>query len=280
MSNCSSNCSSGNCSGCEVEQTCSAKNQPLFKAPHPRSHIQKVIGVSSAKGGVGKSMITSLLATAMQQKGYSVGVLDADITGPSIPKSFGITDKAIGTEDGLFPVKSKNGIDIMSLNLLVENATDPVAWRGPVIAGCVQQFWTDVIWGHKDILFIDMPPGTGDVMLTLYQSLPIDGVILVITPQDLVGMIVEKGIKLANMMNIPILGLVENMSYVSCPDCDCRIPIFGESQVEKISKLHNIEHIAKLPVKPEIAKYMDNGKIEQYHGEWLINIQNAIDDLF
>ena len=274
MSECTHECSS--CS-----QGCDSRTQPesLLEKPHAQSHIRKVIGVSSGKGGVGKSMVTALLAVLAQRQGLKVGILDADITGPSIPRAFGLTEKATGIEEGIFPVRTKTGIDVMSLNLLLENTTDPVVWRGPVIAGAVKQFWTDVIWGDKDILFIDMPPGTGDVMLTVFQSIPVDAVVLVSTPQELVGMIVEKAIKMAEMMRIPTIGIVENMSYVECPDCQKKIDVFGESHVDALAKTFSIPHAARLPINAKLSSGVDRGMIELFTGDWLDELINAIVDL-
>ena len=233
----------------------------------------------SGKGGVGKSMVTSLLAVTMQRMGLKVGILDADITGPSIPREFGLKQKAEGNDTGIFPVRTTTGIDVMSLNLLLPNDSDPVAWRGPIIAGAVTQFWTDVIWGDKDVLFIDMPPGTGDVMLTVCQSIPVDAAVLVSTPQELVGMIVEKSIKMVDMLNIPVVGLVENMSYIECPDCGKKIEVFGESHVNEIAKQYGIPHTAALPIDRKLAASADKGMIELTNGDWLDEIANAIDEL-
>lgn len=250
------------CSSCS--QTCGDRQaqQDLLAKPHAQSHVKKVIGIVSGKGGVGKSLVTSLLAVSMQRKGYRAGILDADITGPSIPKAFGLTEKASGTEAGIFPVASKTGIDIMSINLLLDHDTDPVVWRGPVIAGAVKQFWTDVIWKDIDFLFIDMPPGTGDVPLTVFQSLPIDGIIIVTSPQELVGMIVEKAVKMADLMHVPVLGMVENLSFFRCPDCGKVYQIFGESHIEAVAAQHGITQIAKLPINPKTAAAVDAGAVE------------------
>ena len=274
MSECTHDCST-------CGQNCGQRTEPesLLQKPHEQSHIKKVIGVCSGKGGVGKSMVTSLLAVTMQRMGLKVGILDADITGPSIPREFGLKQRAEGNDTGIFPVRTTTGIDVMSLNLLLPNDSDPVAWRGPVIAGAVTQFWTDVIWGDKDVLFIDMPPGTGDVMLTLCQSIPVDGVVLVSTPQELVGMIVEKSIKMVDMLNIPVVGLVENMSYVQCPDCGKKIAVFGESHVNEIAKQYGIPHTAALPIDRKLAASADKGMIELTNGDWLDEIANAIDQL-
>lgn len=274
MSECTHDCST-------CGQSCSQRTEPesLLQKPHEQSHIKKVIGVCSGKGGVGKSMVTSLLAVTMQRMGLKVGILDADITGPSIPREFGLKQKAEGNDTGIFPVRTTTGIDVMSLNLLLPNDSDPVAWRGPVIAGAVTQFWTDVIWGDKDVLFIDMPPGTGDVMLTVCQSIPVDAAVLVSTPQELVGMIVEKSIKMVDMLNIPVIGLVENMSYVQCPDCGKKIAVFGESHVDAIARQYGIPHTAALPIDRKLAASADKGMIELTNGDWLDEIANAIDQL-
>ena len=274
MSECTHDCST-------CGQNCGQRTEPesLLQKPHEQSHIKKVIGVCSGKGGVGKSMVTSLLAVTMQRMGLKVGILDADITGPSIPREFGLKQKAEGNDTGIFPVRTTTGIDVMSLNLLLPNDSDPVAWRGPVIAGAVTQFWTDVIWGDKDVLFIDMPPGTGDVMLTVCQSIPVDVAVLVSTPQELVGMIVEKSIKMVDMLNIPVIGLVENMSYVQCPDCGKKIAVFGESHVDAIARQYGIPHTAALPIDRKLAASADKGMIELTNGNWLDEIANAIDEL-
>lgn len=274
MSECTHDCST-------CGQNCGQRTEPesLLQKPHEQSHIKKVIGVCSGKGGVGKSMVTSLLAVTMQRMGLKVGILDADITGPSIPREFGLKQKAEGNDTGIFPVRTTTGIDVMSLNLLLPNDSDPVAWRGPIIAGAVTQFWTDVIWGDKDVLFIDMPPGTGDVMLTVCHSIPVDAAVLVSTPQELVGMIVEKSIKMVDMLNIPVIGLVENMSYVQCPDCGKKIEVFGESHVNEIAKQYGIPHTAALPIDRKLAASADKGMIELTNGDWLDEIANAIDQL-
>ena len=253
---------SHNCSGCG-EDCGDREQESLFEKLNAHSSVKKVIGVVSGKGGVGKSLVTSLLAVAAQKKGLRTAIMDADITGPSIPKSFGIHEKARASQMGMMPALSSNGIQIMSLNLIAENETDPVIWRGPVIAGVVKQFWTDVVWKDVDIMFIDMPPGTGDVPLTVFQSIPVDGIVIVSSPQELVGMIVEKAVNMAAMMDIDVLALVENMSYVKCPDCGKEIRIFGESSIDKIAKKHNIKLTAKLPIDPSIASLVDSGKIEE-----------------
>lgn len=230
---------------------------------HELSRVDKVIGVVSGKGGVGKSLVTSLLAVAMNRKEYRVGILDGDITGPSIPKAFGITGKAPIDGLGARPALSKEGISVMSINLLLDKETDPVAWRGPLIAGAVKQFWTDVIWENIDYMFIDMPPGTGDVALTVFQSLPVDGIIVVTSPQELVSMIVAKAVNMAEMMKIPIFGLVENMSYFACPDCGSKHQIFGQSSIDQIALEHGLPVLAKLPLDPAIADLVDAGRVEE-----------------
>ncbi len=263
MSDCTHDCST--CG----EACADRKPESFLEAPNALSDIKKVIAVVSGKGGVGKSLVTSLLAVSMQREGKKVGIMDADITGPSIPKIFGVHEKATGNEAGIYPVRSKMDIDIMSVNLLLENETDPVVWRGPVIAGTVKQFWTEVVWSDKDYLFIDMPPGTGDVPLTVFQSIPVNGIVIVTSPQELVSMIVEKAVKMANMMNIPVLGIVENMSYFECPNCHEKHSIYGESNIEEIAKKYDITNIAKLPVNPKLSAACDKGMIELFDGNWL-----------
>lgn len=265
------------CDSCgeECSERTAPKNDFSIKL-HELSKVKKVIGVVSGKGGVGKSLVTSMLAVHMAKEGYKTAILDADVTGPSIPKAFGITTKAETNAIGLLPVTSRTGIDIMSLNLLLENDTDPVVWRGPIIAGAVKQFWTDVIWNDIDYMFIDMPPGTGDVPLTVFQSIPVDGIIIVTSPQELVSMIVAKAVKMAKMMKIPILGIVENMSYLNCPDCDKKIQVFGESHIEEIAKEHDIKVFAKLPIDPKIAVACDAGKIEEIKDPYLTKIVSAL----
>ena len=261
--NCSHNCES--CS-----ENCSERTkESLLEKPNEMSHIKKVIGVVSGKGGVGKSLVTSLLAVQAQRKGYKTAILDADITGPSIPKAFGLHGHAEASEWGLFPVKTANGIEVMSLNLLMKNETDPVVWRGPLISGAVKQFWTDVVWGDVDYMFIDMPPGTGDVALTVFQSIPVDGVVIVASPQELVGMIVEKAVNMAKLMDVPVLALVENMSYITCPNCGKEIRVFGESHIDEIAEKHSVDTVAKLPIDPALAAACDAGTIENFTGAWL-----------
>ncbi len=275
----SENCTH-DCSSCG--ETCSEREQEQnsFKVDlGAHSSVKKVIGIVSGKGGVGKSLVTSLLAVNMKKKGHNVAILDADITGPSIPKAFGITNKAVGSDFGILPEKSKLGIDIMSINLLLENDTEPVVWRGPIIAGTVKQFWSEVVWEDEDYMFVDMPPGTGDVPLTVFQSLPVDGIIIVTSPQELVSMIVGKAVKMAELMNIPIIGLVENMSYVTCPDCGKKINIFGESHIDEIAKKHNLKVLDKLPIDPNIASACDNGIIESISENPIPNSIEAIENL-
>ncbi len=273
MSECNHDCSS--CSS-----NCADREPGSFlEKPHPDSSVKKVIGVVSGKGGVGKSMVTDLLAVAFSRKGYHCGILDADITGPSIPKAFGITEKAMGNATTIFPVKSKTNIDIMSINLLLENETDPVIWRGPVIAGTVKQFWTDVLWENVDYLFVDMPPGTGDVPLTVFQSLPLDGIVVVTTPQDLVSLIVSKAVKMAEMMNIPVLGIVENMSYALCPDCGEHISVFGESHVKEIADQYGLIVLSQLPINPELTRAVDHGNIEDFSFDYMDDAVKIIENL-
>ena len=268
--NCSHDCSScgSNCP--------SRDKKSLIKSPHKHSDIKKVIAVVSGKGGVGKSMTCALLAAAAQNSGKVTAVMDADITGPSIPRMFGITSHATGSGDGILPVVSDSGIQVMSMNVLLENEAEPVVWRGSLISGTVLQFWTDVIWSGVDIMFIDMPPGTGDVPLTVFQSIPLDGIIVVTTPQDLVGMIVQKAVNMANMMNVPILGIVENMSYIKCPDCGRKISVFGESGVDALALEYGIPAVAKLPVDAELTKAADSGKIEELKNNYLSDFFNKI----
>ncbi|MBR3503305.1 MAG: Mrp/NBP35 family ATP-binding protein [Clostridia bacterium] len=265
-----------NCETCGAD--CPSRNQPeSFLAPaNEHSHVKKVIGVVSGKGGVGKSLVTSLLAVAMRRKGYDTAVLDADVTGPSIPRMFGLRTSAFGDERGILPVETTNGIKTISVNLLMEDETDPVVWRGPVIAGTVKQFWTDVVWGDVDFMFVDMPPGTGDVPLTVFQSLPVDGIIIVASPQELVGMIVSKAVKMAQMMNIPVLALVENMSYIKCPDCGRKISVFGESHADEIAGRFSIPFVARIPIDPELAALCDAGRIEANQGLWLADLADEL----
>ena len=256
MSECNNNCAS--CSAdCDSRQT-----ESLLAQANPLSSVKKVIAVVSGKGGVGKSTVTSMLAVEMSRRGYHVGVLDADITGPSIPKALNIHGRPAGVEGGMLPVRSETGIDVMSINLLLENDTDPVIWRGPILGGVVKQFWTDVVWKDVDYLFVDMPPGTGDVPLTVFQSLPIDGIVVVTSPQELVSMIVKKAVNMAGMMNIPVVGLVENYSYLKCPDCGREIAVFGKSRIDEAGRELGIPVLAKLPIDPLVAQAMDEGLLE------------------
>ncbi|MBR2108878.1 MAG: Mrp/NBP35 family ATP-binding protein [Ruminococcus sp.] len=250
------------CSSCA--ENCESRTAPqdLRESLHEMSSVKKVIGVISGKGGVGKSLVTSALAVTMKRRGHKTAVLDADITGPSIPKAFNLHERAKGNDFGIFPVTTKTGIDVMSINLLLENETDPVIWRGSLISGTVKQFWTDVIWADEDYMFVDMPPGTGDVALTVFQSIPVDGIIIVTTPQDLVSMIVEKAVKMAQMMNVPIIGIVENMSYFECPDCGKRHNIYGESKIDEVAAKFGTKVLAKLPIDPKLAQAVDKGMVE------------------
>lgn len=251
------------CSTCQAD--CASRKmsrEEMLEKLGEGSEVKKVIAVMSGKGGVGKSLITSLLACQLRRAGKRVAILDADITGPSIPKAFGVTEKATGNGNTIFPVKTKSGIEMMSLNLLLENETDPVVWRGPVIAGTVKQFWTDVLWDKVDIMFIDMPPGTGDVPLTVFQSIPVNGIIVVTSPQELVSVIVEKAVKMAEMMDIPMLGVIENYSYALCPDCGKKIEVFGESHLKQVSTEYHLPVLAQLPIDPALAASVDRGRIE------------------
>jgi Mrp family chromosome partitioning ATPase len=250
----------------------------MVEKANPGSDVKKVIGVVSGKGGVGKSLVSAMLAVAMERKGYHAGILDGDITGPSIPKMFGVQEKARGNGQGILPVKTKSGVDIMSINLLLENESDPVVWRGPVIATTVKQFWTDVVWGEVDYLFVDMPPGTGDVPLTVFQSLPIDGIVVVTSPQDLVSMIVGKAVKMAQLMDVPVIGVVENMSYIQCPDCGKKIMIYGESKTAKVAAEQGLPLLAQMPIAPQLAALCDAGTIQDFQGDWLDRAAQAIED--
>ena len=251
----------GNCASCG--ENCSDRKKESFLAESNKyANVKKVIAVMSGKGGVGKSTVTSMLAVAMNQLGYKTAILDADITGPSIPKMFMLEEDVVGTEDGMIPVESKTGIKVMSVNLLLPDKESPVIWRGPVIGGTVKQFWTDVCWGDVDYMFVDMPPGTGDVPLTVFQSLPVDGVVVVTSPQDLVSLIVKKAVNMANMMDIPVLGFVENYSYFRCPDCGKEHAIFGESKIDEIAKAEGLPVLAKLPMDPKVAGFCDKGCVE------------------
>ena len=271
MSECNHDCSS--CG----ENCASRKPESLLAPANPGSRVKKVIGVVSGKGGVGKSLVTSLLATLMRRRGSATAVLDADITGPSIPRIFGARQRAEGCDEGILPVESSGGVKLMSINLLLENDTDPVIWRGSLIAGTVKQFWTDVVWGDVDYMFVDMPPGTGDVPLTVFQSLPVDGIIIVTSPQELVGMIVEKALKMAQMMDIPVLGLVENMAYITCPDCRKKLYPFGEGKTKYVAQAHGLPLLGQIPIDPALARACDAGAIELFHEDWLDAAVEAVE---
>lgn len=262
-------CTPSDCASCAQGATCSKKPVDLHEPANPYSHVNKVIAVVSGKGGVGKSMVTASLARMMREQGFSVGIMDADITGPSIPKMYGIHESAKGSDAGMFPCEAKDGTRIMSVNLLLEHEEDPVIWRGPVIAGVVKQFWTDVMWGELDYLFIDMPPGTGDVPLTVFQSLPVEGIVIVSSPQDLVKMIVRKAYKMAQMMKINVLGVVENYSYLVCPDCGKHISVFGESHIDEIVAELGTEVLGKMPINPLYAEAADKGAFHAVENEYL-----------
>lgn len=274
MSECTHNCST--CSS-----NCSSRKEPqdLHAPLNAQSTVKHVIGVVSGKGGVGKSLVTSMLAVNMRRKGYNVAILDADITGPSIPKAFGCYDAVEGDENGLIAPKTKTGIDVMSVNLLLEDETRPVVWRGPVIAGTVKQFWTDVIWKDIDFMFVDCPPGTGDVPLTVFQSIKLDGIVIVSSPQELVSMIVKKAANMANLMGIPVLGLVENYSYLACPDCGKHINVFGESNIDNVAEQFGYKVLAKLPIDPKLAALCDNGLIESMEADYLDAAADYIENL-
>ena len=278
MSECNHDC--GSCSAnCESRTT---DKTSFLEALAPESKVKKVIGIVSGKGGVGKSLVTSMLAVSMNRKGHHTAILDADITGPSIPMAFGVADERPAvTPDGrlMIPAKSLEGVEIMSANLLLENATDPVIWRGPVIAGAVKQFWTETVWQDVDYMFVDMPPGTGDVPLTVFQSLPVDGIIIVTSPQELVSMIVAKAVNMAKKMDIPILGVVENMSYLECPDCKKHIYVFGESHVEQAAQKNGLKVLAQIPIDPKIAQMVDGGRVEYIEMPWFEKAAEAVEAL-
>ncbi len=264
QTNCTHDCSS-------CGENCPSRQDPqsLLAPQNKLSDVKKVIGVVSGKGGVGKSLVTSLLSVTMQRRGFQTAILDADITGPSIPKCFGIHGRATGSEDGIFPAQTKSGIELMSINLLLEDETAPVVWRGPVLAGVLKQFWSDVIWNEVDYMFVDMPPGTGDVPLTVFQSLPVDGIIIVTSPQELVSMIVSKAVEMAKLMNIPVLGLVENYSYVKCPCCGEKYSLFGESHIDEVAAKYDLPVLGKIPMEPQLASLCDRGVVELFEGDWL-----------
>ena len=268
------------CSNCQ-QGDCASRNAPqsFLAEPNPLSSVKKVIGVVSGKGGVGKSLITSMMAVLLNRRGYHTAILDADVTGPSIPKCFGVKQQVLGTEQGIIPATTKTGIDMISVNLLLEDESAPVVWRGPVIAGTVKQFWTDVIWKDVDYMFVDMPPGTGDVPLTVFQSIPLDGIVIVTSPQELVSLVVSKAVNMAKKMNIPILGLVENMSYVVCPDCGKKIEIFGKSKTEETAKEQGLELLARVPFDPELAALCDAGEIEKSTNHALDAVAEKVEKL-
>jgi len=267
---------SGSCSSCASAGTCSSKKVDMRIAPNEYTHVKKVIGVVSGKGGVGKSMVTASLARLMKEQGFEVGILDADITGPSIPKMYGIHERAVGNDLGMFPSIAQDGTRIMSVNLLLESEDTPVIWRGPIIAGVVKQFWEEVLWGDLDYLFVDMPPGTGDVPLTVFQSLPLDGVVIVTSPQDLVQMIVKKAFHMARQMNIPVLGIVENYSYLQCPDCGKKIKVFGESHIDEIAAEIGVEVLGKMPIDSELAEMVENERFYEVENEYLKDAIEAL----
>lgn len=269
-------CTPSDCASCAQGATCSKKPVDLHEPANPYSHVNKVIAVVSGKGGVGKSMVTASLARMMREQGFSVGIMDADITGPSIPKMYGIHESAKGSDAGMFPCEAKDGTRIMSVNLLLEHEEDPVIWRGPVIAGVVKQFWTDVMWGELDYLFIDMPPGTGDVPLTVFQSLPVDGVVIVTSPQDLVRMIVKKAYNMAEAMHIPVLGIVENYSYLKCPDCGKKISVFGESHIDEIAGELGVPVLGKMPIDPALAEAVESEKFYESDNQYLSDAVNKL----
>ena len=262
------------CASCQSK--CSEATS-LLAPQNAGSNVKHVIGVVSGKGGVGKSLVTGLMATLLKRRGYATAVLDADITGPSIPRMFGVHEKAMGCDEGILPAESKTGVKLMSINLLLEHDTDPVDWRGALIAGTVKQFWTDVLWGDVDFMFVDMPPGTGDVPLTVFQSLPVDGIIIVASPQELVGMIVEKAVNMAKMMNIPVLGIVENMSWIACPDCGKKIYPFGEGKTLQVAQAHSLPLLAQLPIQPELASACDKGLVELFNENWLDGAADVVE---
>ena len=264
---------------CSTCQNKCEKPESLLAPQNEASRVKRVIGVVSGKGGVGKSLVTGLMATLLRRRGHQTAILDADITGPSIPKLFGIKEKALGCDAGILPVDSKTGIRLMSINLLLDHDTDPVIWRGALIAGTVKQFWTDVCWGDVDFMFVDMPPGTGDVPLTVFQSLPVDGILIVASPQELVGMIVEKAVNMATMMNIPVLGIIENMSYLSCPDCGRKIYPFGEGKTLQVAQEHSLPLLGQIPIDPTLSKECDTGVIELFNENWLDGAADVIERL-
>lgn len=272
MSECNHDCSS-----CQ-SKCASADPKSLLAPANPGSRVRRVIGVVSGKGGVGKSLVTGLMAVLMQRRGHRCAVLDADITGPSIPRMFGVHEKALGCEEGILPAETAAGTRLMSINLLLENDTDPVIWRGSLIAGTVKQFWSDVVWGDVDYMFVDMPPGTGDVPLTVFQSLPVDGILIVTSPQELVGMIVEKALKMAQLMNVPVLGLVENMSYIACPDCGKKLYPFGEGRTAEAAERYDLPLLAQIPLDAAIAGKCDQGAVEEIDAPWMAAAVEAVEN--
>lgn len=268
-----SDCTKESCSGCSHADNCSSKKTDLREPANPYSSVKKVIAVVSGKGGVGKSLVTASLARMLKEQGYNVGILDADVTGPSIPKMYGVHEQAGATEQGIFPCLAKDGTRIMSVNLLLEDEDSPVIWRGPIIASVVKQFWTDVIWDDLDYLLVDMPPGTGDVPLTVFQSLPVDGAVIVTSPQDLVQMIVKKAYNMAIQMKIPVLGLVENYSYVKCPDCGKEIHVFGESHIDEIAKELGVPILGKMPIDMKLAEVVEEERFYEAENPYLKNIE-------
>ena len=280
---CSHDCGSctANCSSRQTAGQQKMNKEDFIEKLDPRSSVKKVIGIVSGKGGVGKSMVTSLMACQMRAKGYRVGILDADITGPSIPKAFGIHQMAYETPDGqlMIPAQSTTGIEIMSANMILDNETDPVIWRGPIVAGVVKQFWNQTLWKDIDYMFVDMPPGTGDVPLTVFQSLPVDGIIIVTSPQDLVSMIVAKAVNMAKKMDIPIIGLVENMRYLECPDCGKKISVFGESHIDKVAEAHGLNVLAQIPIRPQMAGFVDEGTVEYIEADFLNHAADMVEKL-
>jgi Mrp family chromosome partitioning ATPase len=271
MAECNHDCE--NCASNCADRT---SPQSFLVPQNSKSNIKNVIAVVSGKGGVGKSLVTSLLASATARKGFSTAILDADITGPSIPKAFGLTEKVTGDEEGMYPVTSSLGIKVMSLNLLLDDDTTPVVWRSPIITSSITQFWSETVWGDVDYMFVDMPPGTGDVPLTVFQSLPVTGIVIVTTPQDLVEMIVTKAVRMAGLLNVPVLALVENMSYLECPDCGKKIPVFGESHVEETAERLGIDTCARIPINSDLTKASDEGLIEHYYSSWLDGVLEKI----
>lgn len=271
----SENCGKS-CEGCNVEGCGERQPKSMLEEPNKNSNVKKVIGIVSGKGGVGKSSISSLSAVAAAREGYRTAIMDADVTGPSIPKMFGVGGQVYATEDGIVPAETDTGIKMVSTNLVLENPEDPVVWRGPVISGLVRQFWTDVMWGDIDYMFIDMPPGTGDVPLTVFQSIPVDGIIVVTSPQDLVSMIVKKAVKMAEMMDIPVIGAVENMSYVKCPHCGEEIKVFGESHLDDAAEEYGLDIIARMPMDPALAECCDKGQIERYNSSEMERLADVL----